>query len=264
MIEEPTRITATSRTLIDLAFCNKPELITMSGVDHLGISDHSLIYACRKISISRNEPKIIRSRQFKHYDKNSFLTELWAILQYMANDNNPDVLWEDFKTKFLLVADVHAPQVTRKVKSEYTPWMTNNIKKQIHHRDFLKKKAIKTGSENIFAAYKKSRNTLNKLIKDTKRNYYTKALNDAKNNPKNMWNTINKLTRKKSKTTTISKLNISNENVTEDPNEISHTFNTYFNTTGENLASELPGTTETPVPMLLLVIQLFKYKMFQK
>ena len=61
-----------------------------------------------------------------------------------------------------------------------------------------------------------------------------------------MWNTINKLTSKKSKTTTISKLNISNVNVTEDPNEISHTFNTYFNTIGENLASELPVTTETP------------------
>ena len=61
-----------------------------------------------------------------------------------------------------------------------------------------------------------------------------------------MWNTINKLTSKKSKTTTISKINISNENVTDDPNEISHTFNTYFNTIGENLASELPGTTETP------------------
>ena len=159
MIEEPTRITATSRTLIDLAFCNKPELITMSGVDHLGISDHSLIYVCRKISISRNEPKIIRSRQFKHYDKNSFLTELRAILQYMTNDDNLDVLWEDFKTRILLVTDVHVPQVARKVKSECTPWMTNNIKKQIHHRDFLKKKAIKTGSENMFVAYKKSRNS---------------------------------------------------------------------------------------------------------
>ena len=108
----------------------------------------------------------------------------------MIKDNNPDVLWEDFKTKFLLVADVHAPQITRKVKSEYTPWMTKNIKKQIYHRDFLKKKTIKTGSENMFVAYKKSRNALNKLIKDTKRNYYTSALNDAKNNPKNMWDTI--------------------------------------------------------------------------
>ena len=61
MIKEPTRVTATSRTLIDLAFCNKPEMITMSGVDHIGISDHSLIYVCRKISIPRNEPKVIRN-----------------------------------------------------------------------------------------------------------------------------------------------------------------------------------------------------------
>ena len=64
--------------------------------------------------------------------------------------------------------------------------MTNNIKKQIDHRDFLKKKAIKTGSENMFVAYKKSRNTLNKHIKDTKGTYCTKSLNDARNNPKNI------------------------------------------------------------------------------
>ena len=128
-------------------------MITMSGADHIGISDHSLIHVCRKISIPRNEPKVIRSRQYKHYDKNSFLAELRDIIQYMINDNNPDVLWEDFKTKLLLVAD-DAPQITRKVKSEYTPWMTNNIKKQIYHQDFLKKKAIKTGSENMFVAYK--------------------------------------------------------------------------------------------------------------
>ena len=81
-----------------------------------------------------------------------FFAELRDIMQYMIKDNNPDVLWEDFKTKFLLVADVHATQITRKVKSEYTPWMTNNIKKQIYHRDSPKKKAIKTGSENMFVA----------------------------------------------------------------------------------------------------------------
>ena len=33
-----------------------------------------------------------------------------------------------------------------------------------------------------------------------------------------MWDTINKLTNKKSKTTTITKLNISNENVPKRPN----------------------------------------------
>ena len=61
-----------------------------------------------------------------------------------------------------------------------------------------------------------------------------------------MWNAINKLTNKKFKTTAITKLNISKGNVTEDPIEISHTFNTYFKTIGKNLANELSCTTETP------------------
>ena len=73
IIKEPTQVTAASRTLIDLAFCNKPELIPMSGVDHLGISDHSLIYVCRNISIPRNEPKIISARPNLDMTKIRFL-----------------------------------------------------------------------------------------------------------------------------------------------------------------------------------------------
>ena len=59
LIKESTRITETSSTLIDLAFSNKPELIIDSGVEHIGISDHSMIYVCRKVSIPRKEPKIV-------------------------------------------------------------------------------------------------------------------------------------------------------------------------------------------------------------
>ena len=54
LIKEPTRVTRQSQTLIDLAFSNRPETsetITKSGVDHVGMSDHSLIYIDRKISI---------------------------------------------------------------------------------------------------------------------------------------------------------------------------------------------------------------------
>jgi hypothetical protein len=43
LINEPTRVTRTSATLIDLIFTNKKENIVKSGVIHLGISDHSLI-----------------------------------------------------------------------------------------------------------------------------------------------------------------------------------------------------------------------------
>ena len=49
LISDPTRITANSKTLIDLAFTNKTELIIGSGVINPGISDHSLIYIQRKV-----------------------------------------------------------------------------------------------------------------------------------------------------------------------------------------------------------------------
>ena len=68
LVKESTRITETSSTLIDLAFSNRPELIIESGVEHIGISDHSMIYVCRKVSIPRKEPKIVSTRQYKNFD----------------------------------------------------------------------------------------------------------------------------------------------------------------------------------------------------
>ena len=49
LINEPT--TETSQTLIDLIYTNCPDKIVCSGVRHIGISDHSIIFACRKLSI---------------------------------------------------------------------------------------------------------------------------------------------------------------------------------------------------------------------
>ena len=61
-------VTSQSQTLNDLAFSKRPETIIKSGVDHVGMSDHSLIYIHRKISIPRKQSKIINTRQFGRYD----------------------------------------------------------------------------------------------------------------------------------------------------------------------------------------------------
>ena len=56
LITEPTRVTPTSKTLIDLCITNCPEKVTNSGVIHLGISDHSLVFMTRKVHYNRNCP----------------------------------------------------------------------------------------------------------------------------------------------------------------------------------------------------------------
>ncbi|XP_028416157.1 uncharacterized protein LOC114539748 [Dendronephthya gigantea] len=203
LINEPTRVTETSKTQIDLAFTNKPEIIMNTGVDHIGISDHSLIFIQRKISIQRKAPKIIKTRQFKNYNVDEFKQELAIHLQTISVTNNPDEMWDEWKDIYVTVADRHAPPITRKVRSEHAPWITREIKNLMHRRDFLKRKSVKTGSKQIHDAFRKARNELNILIKRTKTNYFTNTLNNCENQPKQMWKTINKLTNKNTKTTII-------------------------------------------------------------
>ena len=57
LITEPTRVTPTSKTLIDLCIPNSPEKVTNSGVIHLRISDHSLAFMTRKVQYNRNCPR---------------------------------------------------------------------------------------------------------------------------------------------------------------------------------------------------------------
>ena len=65
---------------------------------------------------------------------------------------DPNIMWENWKTIFLSVADFQAPEGTKKVRSEYAPWITENIKQTMRRRDFLKKKAFKTGSNHFHDA----------------------------------------------------------------------------------------------------------------
>ena len=115
----------------------------------------------------------------------------------------------------------------------------------MHRRDFLKRKAVKTGSKQFHAdAFAKERNELNKLIKRTKAEYFTNTLNKCENKPKQMWKTINKLTNKSSKTTK-QKLSMKTK-VLQMLHLISNTFNTYFNEIGINLASNVEQSSNSP------------------
>ena len=50
------------KLLVDLCITNSPEKITNSGVIHLGISDHSLVFLSRKTQYCRTGPRVIETR----------------------------------------------------------------------------------------------------------------------------------------------------------------------------------------------------------
>ena len=80
LITEPTRVTNTSQSLIDLCLTNTPDKVTASSIQSLGISDHSPVYLVRKSTWQgKTINSFVHKRQFKYFNENEFLSELSKI-----------------------------------------------------------------------------------------------------------------------------------------------------------------------------------------
>ena len=184
LINEPTRITETSKTLIDVVITNKPENY---------LSDHSLVYTSRKLSVPKSKHKVVVTRCLKNYNSHECNEDLKYNFDFDTSD--PNEMWESWKNIFNMVFEKHAPTRIRKVRSEYAPWLTSKIKKSMYHRDYLKKMAIKHNSLHYHKAFKTQRNKVNKIIKESK--YFRNKIVTTKNKPREMWCCINQLIGKR-------------------------------------------------------------------
>ena len=120
-------------SLINHIVTNTPEKISDSGVILTGISDHSLVFAIRKISVIKKQEHTVQIRNMKNFNEEKFIAELskqeWEYVYFFADD--PNALWEIWKRIFSEVLDKHAPLQHKKLHSKKVPWITNNIKKLI-------------------------------------------------------------------------------------------------------------------------------------
>ena len=128
IISEPTRITNTSSSLIDLIFCNFD--VKSSGTRDIEISDHMLVYCNFDISKSESQVYNFIYRQINNINKAQFLNDIenipWEIMYRLEDIENK----VDFFTNNILeILNFHAP--IRKVigkKKPYQPWITPNIR----------------------------------------------------------------------------------------------------------------------------------------
>ena len=128
-IDKATRIIQWSKTLIDLIYTSKIENIGECGVVHLTISDHSLVYAVRRARAIKSQPRTITFRSYAKFNVNKFVEDLLAVLFHIIEAiDDVDLAWSTWKSMFVEVCNNHAPVVSRKVKGETCPWMTNLIK----------------------------------------------------------------------------------------------------------------------------------------
>ena len=112
LMDSSTRVTEFTQSLLDVCNIFNPERIIISGVLHLGISEHSLIYAIRKIHAKpTNEPQgCVEFRIFKKFKASYFLNDLYGVpLEEIKCKPDVDGMWEIWKTLFVYVFNKHAP-----------------------------------------------------------------------------------------------------------------------------------------------------------
>ena len=116
--------------------------------------------------------KTVEVRQLKNFNEAEFLRDLRMIdWNRVTRHNNPNEMWDFWKHLLASVIDKHAPFRTKRVKNKRSPWITNEIMREIHKKDFLKKNAASTNDPLIWNQFKDAiaRNKANNSVKKAKR-----------------------------------------------------------------------------------------------
>ena len=76
LINSPTRITESSRSLIDVAMSSTPDLVQESGVINTSISDHFPVYMVLNLTLPKQPRSYITVRSYKNYNPTLFTADL--------------------------------------------------------------------------------------------------------------------------------------------------------------------------------------------
>ena len=158
VIQEATRQTITSSSLIDLIVTTRKDLVSATGVFPLGISDHNLIYGTIRLKNKRPLPIIVKTRDYKRMDIRGFRDDIESAPFHIASIfNDPDDnLWA-WQYLFNDLCDKRAPWKNVKIRSI---WMTSDIRLKMNRRYKLFKEAASTNYPRKWSAYKKARSNV--------------------------------------------------------------------------------------------------------
>ena len=221
VIDEPTRITATSSTLIDLMLTSNPENVKAHGVvDAPGISDHCLTFMAYSIKKPKFRPKMVTKRDFRNFDPEKFKADMsvapWGNI-YAVDDDDIDNKVTIIENIHREIIDKHAPMRTFRVTRPATPWLTDDIKKLMDERDKYKNKFNREKKAETEIIFKDLRNQVTHAIRQSKIKVFNERINTKFKNPKQFHQAL------KNFNIVESKLNNSSE-CTIDPTNLNQAF----------------------------------------
>ena len=241
IIQNATRITKSSASLIDIVLSSNPERIIKSKIISAHLSDHDMVGITRKINASKFKARIITTRCFARYDRSAYRNDvknsLWDNVYEQSDVNHA---WYQMYNILLKAINRHAPLIQKKVRGRECSWLTNSLRKAMRERDSLLKDARRSKCASDWAAYKRKRNQINNLLRKEKNSFNRKLLYDNRNNPKQFWKTIKRVYPNKPSTVNSScAFNLNDDCMTTSKSKISNAFGLFFSSIAQKLKESL-------------------------
>ena len=246
-ITKPTRITRSTATLIDNIIIGRsyqadysPKIIIDDISDHL-----PLLLKITSPMLYTKKPKEITTRGInttKCEEINKMINEHnWQmILEEKTTDEAFNTFHAILQNTLDTICPVHTIKLTKnKIKKE--PWITTGLQKCIRKQKLLYKQQLQEKNvETKRTKYLDYRNTLNRVLRITKEQYYRQKCIDFKNSTTKLWKMINRIIAKENdKTNCIEYLKVENINH-YDSKIISEEFGKFFSTVGSKFAQKVP------------------------
>ena len=189
IIDQPTRITDTSSTLIDIVCISNNINLTHSGtLDLLNMSDHRMVWCEVALQVPKCKPQLNTYRNFQYFNIDEFNYDAsyieWNRVECMNNINDKVNFFNRIVTTLF---DIHAPCNTVIIHQKTPEYITDNIKYMISLKDKAYKKYRKTKADRDFQYYKDLRNYVTLAIKNEKLAYFNHKFNLHKRDPKKLW-----------------------------------------------------------------------------
>lgn len=185
MVTEPTRISTTSASILDLVFISRTLDNYSVSVEH-GISDHELVaFSCYLDPLRSTHCKTITVKDFSRARDESILDYLDFRLSSFGGHDTVQ-LWDEFKNICTHCIDNFIPNKTKRTYRA-TPWMTRDI---VHIKRKVKRLRRQGLSRDIVEPYQAK---LNEAISVAKLRYYQFTLpNFIRTAPSKFWGYLSK------------------------------------------------------------------------
>jgi hypothetical protein len=244
-INEPTRVTSTSSTCLDLLFTNfnLKNLNTDVKIYDYGLSDHKGIIVNIQCAPHKSPTYYTKKRIYKENRTNLFKEHLKYINWHnlFVNNNSVNENYNIFLQKINEIHNNCIPIINIKFKNiKRKTWLTKGIRISCKHKRLIKILISQYKNPILEKYYKQYSRHLKNIVISSKKLCNINRIKNSRNINKTIWSIVKEKTNKNSKRSVKNlSLNINNTLVQE-PHLVADAFNEYFVSVGEHDAAGEP------------------------